>query len=157
MCRKWCYSYTKCPHKGKLHVIYTCLEQSSADILVSAGLAKDHADVKVYRESCEKQMKIDEVDTYGACDQCLRDLLAERGKADKEPERAKGEGSRWSKVSREEFISERELDIWVENMAQKLEPMALSIDSPRRYEHRDIFEYIELGVFISWISISYAK
>jgi hypothetical protein len=39
-------------------------------------------------------MKIEEIPTYGACNQCLRDLLAEQAKADEEDERAKGEGSR---------------------------------------------------------------
>ena len=71
MCKKWCLKYRQCPHLGKLETTENC-DDISAAILESAGVGKGDAKVERFREACEKNTRIDMIETYEAC---LQDIL----------------------------------------------------------------------------------
>src|SRR5947209_2955572 len=86
MCKYWCWNYTKCPHLGEFIKMSTCLHM---EILEAKGYTENDVNMR-YLRKCIEELEVEKRVTYGACDSCLRDVLARQTKVRK----AKGKNNK---------------------------------------------------------------
>lgn len=81
MCVFGCYAYSKCQHDTELFEISRCEFQADLIKLLAEGIDTGDERAQVQDLECEKITEIEILgETYGACNACLKDMLAERAR-----------------------------------------------------------------------------
>ena len=90
MCQYWCWDYAKCPHLGKLNRESICEDKESIVLLLAKGYGEGDRELNNHLDACEENSEVEQQRTYGACDVCLRNILAEQVRRTEEVSRDVG-------------------------------------------------------------------